>query len=134
MKDSWIIPCNMKVFDVVDHFATSDIICWKRGAGEKIGDDVYIYVGIPNKAVMYRCIVEDDRVSDEEMKKHQYATKGNLGAGYRYMKLRKEYVFKEPVTLDELRETGLYMVRKQSRVDKKVLTILKNKETPSEEA
>ena len=132
MKDSWIIPCNVKVFDVVEHFASSDTICWKRGAGEKNGDDVYIYVGIPNKGVMYRCVVEDDRVSDEEIKNHPYATKGNLGAGYRYMKLKKEYVFEEPVPWDELREVGLYMVRKQSRVDKKVLTILKKRENKEE--
>ena len=40
MKESWIIPCNVKVFDVVEHFKSSDTICWKRGAGEKNGDTV----------------------------------------------------------------------------------------------
>ena len=134
MKESWIIPCNVKVFDVVEHFKSSDTICWKRGAGEKNGDTVYVYIGIPYKAIMYRCIVIDDHVSEEEMKEHTYATKGNLGAGYRYMKLQKEKEFKEPVDLATIKALGVYMVRKQSRVDRKVLDYLNNKEQAEEEA
>lgn len=128
MKDSWVIPCNVKVFDVVEHFKNSNIICWKRGAGEKAGDDVYIYVGIPFKAIMYRCVVEDDNVGDQEMKEHPYATKGNYGAGYRYMKLRRVFTFEKPVLLETIKDLGVYMVRKQTRVDKKVLKYLMSAE------
>ncbi len=120
MKEAWVIPCNVKVFDVVERFKTSDIICWKRGAGEKNGDDVYIYVGIPYKAIMYRCVVENDNVEEKELLEHPYATKGNFGAGYRYMKLRKDHTFNTPISLETIKDLGIYMVRKQARVDKKV--------------
>lgn len=128
MEDVWIIPCNVKVFDVVEHFKDKEEICWKRGAGEKTGDIVYVYVGIPHKAIMYKCVVINDRVSDEEMKEHPYATKGNIGSAYRYMKLRKIYTFVEPITLEETKDFGIYRIRKQARVDKKILQYLLNAE------
>lgn len=124
MKDIWVIPCNVKVYDVVAHFKQSDSICWKRGAREKIGDDVYIYVGNPYKAIMFKCVVENDNVSDDEIKEHPYATKGHFGSGFRYMKLHKAITFENPVELKKLQELGVYMVRKQGRVGKQLLEYL----------
>ena len=50
------------------------------------------------------------------------------------MKLQKEKEFKEPVDLATIKDLGVYMVRKQSRVDRKVLDYLNNKEQAEEEA
>lgn len=127
-----MIPCNAKAFDVIEHFKTSDIVCWKRGGGEVVGDDVYIYIGVPYQVVMFKCTVIDDRVSKEEMKNHEYATRGGCN-GDRYMKLKKQFVFDEPIPLTELQKHGVYRVRKQSRVDRKLLAFLTSVETSNVE-
>lgn len=53
----WIIPANPKYFDIVRAFDDTDTINWKQGAGIKTGDTVYMYVGAPVSAVLYRCQV-----------------------------------------------------------------------------
>ena len=56
--DSWIIPCNVKYFDILTHVEKSKVIIWKKSAKIQEGDKVYIYVGTPYKEVKYRCIVD----------------------------------------------------------------------------
>ena len=121
MAASWIIPCNVKYFNVVEHFKSNNVIYWKRGAGEKVGDFVYVYVGTPYKQIMYRCIVLDDQVDNETMAKNTYATKGNKGSAFnRYMKLQKDYSFSTPISLQCLQELGITMIRKQIRAGRLV--------------
>jgi len=120
MKNSFVIPCNPKVYDVVKHFEQCETIYWKRGASEKNGDDVYIYIGVPEKAIKYKCVVENDNVSKDELKDHVYATKGN-GMSCKYMKLRKIYEFNEPIDLETIKMLGIYMIRKQGKADRNLL-------------
>ena len=54
---SFIIPANPKYFDIEDAFADSDIQFWKQCKGVKQGDTVYIYVGSPVSAILYKCRV-----------------------------------------------------------------------------
>ena len=120
MKNSFVIPCNPKVYDVVKHFEKNETICWKRGASEKNGDDVYVYIGVPVKAIKYKCIVENDNVNKDELKDYTYATKGN-GMSCRYMMLRKIYEYKEPINLETIKTLGIYMIRKQTKADRELL-------------
>ena len=53
----WIVPANPAYYDVVGAFEKSDEIDWKQGRGIKEGDTVYIYVGAPVSAVLFRCLV-----------------------------------------------------------------------------
>ena len=53
----WIIPANPKYYDIVYAFDDTDVIDWKQGAGIKKGDTVFMYVGAPVSAVMYKCKV-----------------------------------------------------------------------------
>ena len=53
----WIIPSNPKYFDIVHAFDHVDEINWKQGAGIKKGDTVFMYVGAPVSAVLYKCRV-----------------------------------------------------------------------------
>ena len=55
----WIIPANPQYFDIVHAFDETDLIDWKQGAGIKKGDTVYIYVGAPVSAVLYKCKVTE---------------------------------------------------------------------------
>ena len=53
----WIIPSNPKYYDIVHAFDEDKEIDWKQGAGIKKGDTVYMYVGAPVSAILYRCKV-----------------------------------------------------------------------------
>ena len=59
---SWLVPSNPKHFDIVEAFRENDIITWKQGNDNiRPGDTVYMYVGQPYSAIMYRCrVLETD--------------------------------------------------------------------------
>ena len=54
---AWLIPANPKYYDVESAFAKDDVIDWKQGAGINTGDTVYMYVGSPVSAILYKCKV-----------------------------------------------------------------------------
>ena len=58
----WIVPANPKYFDIIHAFDHAEIINWKQGAGIKEGDTVYMYVGAPVSAVMYKCTVTETNI------------------------------------------------------------------------
>lgn len=53
----WILPSNPSYYDIVGDFARRNIIEWKQAAGVKVGDTVYMYVGAPISAILYKCTV-----------------------------------------------------------------------------
>lgn len=57
MSTSWIIPCNVKYFDIVGLFKRQRLVCYKQSTNVQIGDTVYLYVGLPYSEVKYRCSV-----------------------------------------------------------------------------
>ncbi|MDE5630563.1 MAG: MmcQ/YjbR family DNA-binding protein, partial [Bacilli bacterium] len=57
ISDTWLIPANPKFFDIIDYFNKYDTIDWKQPNNAKKGDTVYIYLGVPYRAIMYRCEV-----------------------------------------------------------------------------
>lgn len=61
-KKEWLVPSNPKFFNIVEAFRENDIIRWKQGSDNiREGDIVYMYVGKPYSAILYRCeVVETD--------------------------------------------------------------------------
>ena len=53
----WLIPSNPKYYDIEHAFDTTDEINWKQGNGVKTGDTVFLYVGAPVSAILYKCKV-----------------------------------------------------------------------------
>ena len=53
----WIVPANPKYYDIEQAFENADEIDWKQGRGIKKGDTVFIYVGAPVSAILYKCVV-----------------------------------------------------------------------------
>ena len=51
----WIIPANPKYYDVIKAFEEKEIIDWKQSSDIRVGDLVYMYVGAPYSALMYKC-------------------------------------------------------------------------------
>ncbi len=57
----WIVPANLRYYDLTTAFDKSDEIIWKQGRGIIAGDYVYLYAGAPVSAILYRCqVVETD--------------------------------------------------------------------------
>ncbi len=54
---NWIIPSNPKLYDIVKGFEESDIHDWTQSSKMAVDDTVYIYVGVPYRAIMFRCEV-----------------------------------------------------------------------------
>lgn len=49
------MACNLKNYDILSDFNSLTKIYWKQSIKNiQVGEEVYIYVGAPYKAVMYR--------------------------------------------------------------------------------
>ena len=56
----WLVPSNPKYFDIVSAFEELDEITWKQGNDNiQVGDTVYLYVGAPYSAILYKCKVTE---------------------------------------------------------------------------
>ncbi|MBR2729928.1 MAG: MmcQ/YjbR family DNA-binding protein [Lachnospiraceae bacterium] len=53
----WIVPSNPKYYDIQAAFRDAKEIDWKQGKGIKAGDTVYMYLGAPVSAILYKCEV-----------------------------------------------------------------------------
>ena len=66
----WIVPANPRYFDIVHAFDHADELDWKQGMGIKVGDTVFLYVGAPVSAVLYRCQVIQTDIPFQLVKEH----------------------------------------------------------------
>ena len=54
--EEWIIPCNVKYYDVEKAFATITKLDWKQSnKNMQIGDIIYIYVSKPYSEIRFKC-------------------------------------------------------------------------------
>ena len=124
MVEKWIIPCNLKYFNIEEHFLKTETVMWKNSFTIKNDDIVYIYLSAPVSAIRYRCRVISDQVSDKEIKNNQYAVPQKESHNYYskktkfiIMQLEQEYP-KGLLTLETLRKQGLGQVQIQARADR----------------
>ena len=101
----WIVPANPKYYDIVHAFDKTDEIDWKQGSGIAAGDIVYIYVGAPVSAILYRCKVLKTDIP------YDYQDKNLTIKALMKVKLLKRYS-EDDFPLDLLRsEYGIYGIR-----------------------
>lgn len=81
----WLIPANPKYYDIEHAFDKKDIIDWKQGAGVKKGDTVFMYVGAPVSAILYKCKVTETDIP------YDYNTKELTITKLMKIKLQKRY-------------------------------------------
>ena len=55
--DYWIIPANLKYYDIDAEFASCQIVEWPQKASIKAGDYLFIYITAPTRALRYVCRV-----------------------------------------------------------------------------
>lgn len=58
----WLVPANPKYYDIEHAFDDAETVNWKQGAGIRKGDTVYMYVGAPISAILYRCRVTETEI------------------------------------------------------------------------
>ena len=50
----WMIPCNVKNFNIIEHFSNETTAFFKRNRALTLGDEVYIYVARPFSEIKYK--------------------------------------------------------------------------------
>lgn len=101
----WLIPSNPKYYDVQTAFEESDEIDWKQGKGIKTGDTVFLYVGAPVSAILYKC-----RVTETDIPFHFDNGEIHMSSKMK-IKLLKRYA-PDQFTFDALgKEYGIFAVR-----------------------
>lgn len=134
MEEKWIIPCNIKKFNVIEHFKNNDEVVWKNSFTIRTGDIVYIYLGAPYSEIRYRCVVVSDTVSEEILQKNEYAIQSRLSNNYfskktKYIQLKLEHEFSEGfLKLEKLKMHGLGQVQIQARVNRNLRMYIEDKE------
>ena len=101
----WIIPSNPKYYDIIHAFDDTDEIDWKHGSGIKVGDTVYMYVGSPVSAILYKCKVTETDIP------YSYQDENLTIKALMKIKLLKRYK-PDKFTFDVLKdEYGIYAIR-----------------------
>ena len=124
--ENWIIPCNVKRFDLYCHFEKTNQVVWKNSFSMKVGDVAYIYVGTPVRQIKFRCNVVSDQVTDELLQENKYAISENNCNNYfskkvRYVILELEREFPDGVLqFVDLQENGLGQVQIQARTGRRL--------------
>ena len=111
-KEYWVIPCNIKSYDVINAFENLDIIDWKQSRNlseAKVGDIVFIYVSKPVQAIKYKCCITNINKPTSTSDDHSYIIKGDSYANYgNYMELKLIKMFdSDSLTISYLKENGL---------------------------
>ncbi len=101
----WIIPANPKYYDIEHAFDDAKVIDWKQGSGIIKGDTVFMYVGAPVSAVLYKCkVIETDIPCD-------YSDKNLTIKALMKIQLQKRYK-PDKFTFDRLKdEYGIAAIR-----------------------
>lgn len=134
MKEIWIIPCNMKLFNVEEHFKKNDTVIWKNSFSIHTGDVAYIYLSAPYSEIRYRCNVISEKVDEDTLQKNAYAIPTKQSNNY--FSKRLKYIILEldktyPVgylQLQSLREHGMGQTQIQARADRRLRAYLFAKE------
>ncbi|MCH5196430.1 MAG: MmcQ/YjbR family DNA-binding protein [Oscillospiraceae bacterium] len=117
----WLIPANPKYYDILHAFDETDIIDWKQGAGIKKGDTVFMYVGSPVSAILYKCEVTETDIP------YDYHTKELTITKLMKIKLQKRYK-PDSFTFERLKsEYGIFAVRGPRSVTNSLSRALRGK-------
>lgn len=115
--DYWIIPANLKYYDIDAEFAANPIIHWTQKASIKTGDYVAIYITAPTRALRYLC-----RVLESDIPNTGYREENSIK---KIMKIELLQTFSDsqfPVTV--LKECGVTNIRGPRRMTKELISLI----------
>ncbi|KHD44349.1 MmcQ/YjbR family DNA-binding protein [Streptococcus hongkongensis] len=116
--DYWVIPANLKYYDIDSEFAANPEILWTQKASIKAGDYVFIYITAPTKAIRYGCQVLEANISNQG-----YRKKTGID---QLMRLRLITHYQDDqVTFDIMTSKGVAAVRGPRRMHPDLIAYLK---------
>ena len=99
----YIVPCNLKYYDVFNAFHSLKKLDWKqRSKNVKIGDIVYVYVSSPVCEICFKCIVRAINKPVSTIDDSAFYNDSNVFENFgRYMELEmlEQYEKKLPMSL-----------------------------------
>lgn len=126
MAEKWIIPCNVKVYDVIEHFKRDQKIVWKNSFTIHPGDEAYLYLSAPYSEIRYKCLVVSNVTDEDIIQKNSYAIpvkKSNNFFSKKEKYIELEFIREYPqgaLPLEKLKENGLGQVQIQARIDRRL--------------
>ena len=86
---TWIVPCNLKYYDVEGAFQTLKTVDWKQKVATVQKDDtVLIYISSPVRAILYNCTVVKTNKKESTIDDSTFVIKGDTYKDYGcYMEL-----------------------------------------------
>lgn len=108
----WVIPCNVKFYNVVAAFDKLDVIDWKQSPNlkkAKKGDVLYIYISAPIKSIQYQCLIKEVNKPKSTIDDSQFVIKGDNYINYgNYMELKLlNKLDDDQLDLEFLQDNGL---------------------------
>lgn len=127
----WIIPANLKYYDVLGELKPFGVIEWRQRLKNVCkGDSVYIYLSAPQRYIVFKCIVEKGNISRDncEIDDANYFRDDTLKAVPLYMRLRpiKEYASEE-ITGKTMRDAGIPRILGQRQANDTLSKVIKSK-------
>lgn len=124
-QETWVFPCNVKFFNIFDHFKKRNTVVWKRRGSVHTGDVVYIYLGSPYKEIKYKCHVIADDISEEKVQMNSYAIPKKVSGTPHYIELELDQTFEEgKYPYEVLKENGLGQVQIPARASRRLKPFL----------
>lgn len=125
----WIIPANLKYYDVFGELKRFDVIEWRQRLKNVCeGDAVYIYLSALQRYIAFKCIVEKANIRRDicEIDDSNYFRGDSLKAVPLYMRLRpkKEYASEE-ITGKTMR-AGVPRILSQRQVNDTLSKLIKS--------
>lgn len=108
--ENWIIPCNPNFYDVIGAFTKLKRIDWKQSMKNiNVGDIVYIYVGKPIMAILFKCKVRKINLSEIEIDDREFVIDGTNYERYgNHMELELiEKYTENQITMNDLTKCGM---------------------------
>ena len=104
-RKNWLVPSNPKYYDVIAAFEAEEEILWKQGNDNmRPGDIVYLYLGLPYSAILYRCEITETDIPYTGINEHVHLTK--------LMSIRRLEAYpRDLLTLARLKEYDVVTVR-----------------------
>ena len=115
----WVIVCNPNYYDIESAFKNMNFIDWHQNIKADIDDQVFIYVGKPVGAILYRCNVRKmDLTADQITDDHEYNLEiDSVPKTDKYMRLELiESYSHDRLTRKELLMNGLKTIQGPSKV------------------
>ena len=113
--NEWVVPVNVKWFDVEDYYDNRKNPNIKMSSSMNIGDTVYIYLSSPYSCILYKSVITKTHVDDEFDDNGIFAN----------VDIIKKYN-RNDITFDKMKALGVGAVRGARRITKELSNYINN--------